>query len=78
MIKNIKIKLSMLFCLIISLLTSTYISLAAAANVEDKNLVVFENLSYSLFGNVEVKSSEFLYSLGDSPDFVCINIVLNL
>lgn len=72
MMRKTKIKLSILFCLIVFLFTSTSITLATALNVENENLVAFENLSYSLFGDVEIESSELLYSLEDSPDFVYV------
>lgn len=73
--KVVIVLLSTVICLFVCLFVifSNTTNLRAIASEEDVFSYNIEDISYELFGKVSIKSSEYLYSLDDSADFIYVD-----
>ena len=76
LIKKVKIiGLSLLICLIASLMATFMGITSFAYAAEDKkiNISSVEEVTRQIFGDVKIKSSEYLYGFNDSPDYIYVD-----
>lgn len=74
--KKVKIiGLSLLICLIASLMATFMGITSFAYAAEDKkiNISSVEEVTRQIFGDVKIKSSEYLYGFNDSPDYIYVD-----
>lgn len=43
------------------------------ASVSNSQLSVFENITHEIFGNLQIESCEYLYTVDGSPDYVYVD-----